>query len=88
MKINYISQERLEVLRSFLESKDLSEIPMELPYIMWRAKDLYAKDNTPQAYLTDSKNFTKDLMTEFDSNGKVLYFIILDDYTGKSWSIK
>ena len=88
MKINYISQERLEVLRKFLESKDLTKIPMELPYIMWRAKDLYATDNTPRAYLTDSKNFTKDLMTEFDNNEEVLYFIIFDDYTGESWSIK
>ena len=88
MKFKYISQEKLEVIRKFLETKDLSNIPREIPWIMWRAKKLYATADSSQKYATDSEYAYEDIAVDFDKNGDVSCVIIFNEYSGESWSFK
>lgn len=89
MNVKYISQEKLEVIRRFLESKDLSNLKTELPLIMWRANDLYSTEKeNPKFFLTDSKYSYDDLSVQFDKEGKIKCIIIFNDYTGTSLILK
>ena len=88
MKFKYISQEKLEVIRKFLETKDLSNIPGEIQWVMWRAKKLYATVDSPQKYVTDSEYAMEDIAVDFDKNGNVSCVIIFNEFSGKSWTLK
>ena len=89
MSVQYISHEKLEVIRKFLESKDLSDLKIELPWILWRAKDLYStEEENPKFYLTDSRYACDDLSVQFDEEDKIKCIIIFNDYTGENWIFK
>ena len=88
VNVKYISQERLDAIRKFLESKDSSELPHDISRIMWRARDLYTSDEgKPEIYLTKTRNYREDIIVQFDDNGSIKCFIIANDYTNDFWSL-
>ena len=88
MSAEYISHEKLGVIREYLEESNLKNIPLTLQQILWRAEALYTPNkNEPEFYLTDSEYDYADLMVQFDKNGEIESFIIFNDYTGEYWNV-
>ena len=88
MCVQYISQEKLEVIRNFLESKDLGNIPRNITWLMWRAQKLYATEVSPQKYATDTQYDFEDLYVDLDTNGQINCLIVFNEWIGKSWIIE
>lgn len=84
--VKYISQEELEVLREFLEQRE-EILPFELPLIMFYAQKAYEFSRKGNYVTSNPITIGKDIALNFDENGKITYFLILDDYMGKEWKI-